>query len=151
MQIYNTGYEVICSSFWSAVSAQSLKYVWYVLHRKPVNFRLFVQTGGMPSSHSSSMMALATSVGLICGFNSVIFSVAIGLALIVMYDAAGVRRAAGKMAGILNKLTDDLYHQHPDHVPERLRELLGHTPVEVLAGALLGVAIAYLIHYGIFH
>jgi acid phosphatase family membrane protein YuiD len=89
---------------------------------------------------------MAYSVGLVSGFDSVIFAVAAGIALVVMYDAAGVRRAAGKMAGILNKMTEDIYTHHPDQVPERLRELLGHTPFEVLVGACLGILISLLTH-----
>lgn len=127
-------------------SAQVLKVLLYFIQRKPVNFRLLVQTGGMPSSHSASMTGMAYSVGLVSGFDSVIFAVAAGIALVVMYDAAGVRRAAGKMAGILNKMTEDIYTHHPDQVPERLRELLGHTPFEVLVGACLGILISLLTH-----
>lgn len=130
----------------AGLTAQLSKIVLYLIQKKPVNFQLLVQTGGMPSSHSSSMSALAYSVGLISGFTSVIFAVALGVAVVVMYDAAGVRRAAGKMAGILNKITEDIYLHHPDQVPERLRELLGHTPYEVMVGCLLGVATAYGLH-----
>jgi acid phosphatase family membrane protein YuiD len=92
------------------------------------------------------MTGLAYSVGLIEGFTSVVFAVALGIAMVVMYDAAGVRQAAGKMAGILNRLTEDIYTHHPDKVPERLRELLGHTPYEVMVGALLGVCVAIMLH-----
>jgi acid phosphatase family membrane protein YuiD len=145
-QIAGTGIEVIISGLSAGFMAQVLKIIWYLAQRRPVNFRVLVETGGMPSSHSSSMMGMAWSVGLITGFTSVIFSVALGVALVVMYDAAGVRRSAGKMAGILNKITEDLYLHHPDQVPERLRELLGHTPVEVLVGAFLGISIAYATH-----
>jgi acid phosphatase family membrane protein YuiD len=144
--IAGTGIEVIISGLLGGFSAQVLKLILYFVQRKPVNFRILVQTGGMPSSHSASMTGMASSVGLISGFESVIFAVALGVAMVVMYDAAGVRQAAGKMAGILNKITEDIYLHHQDHVPERLRELLGHTPVEVLAGAMLGVVVAYGIH-----
>lgn len=144
--IAGTGFEVMLAASLAGLLAQLIKLFTNAIQRKPVNFRIMVETGGMPSSHSASMTGLASSVGFVAGVDSVIFAVALGLAMIVMYDAAGVRRAAGRMAGILNKMTEDIYHHHPDQVPERLRELLGHTPKEVLVGAALGVLIAYWTH-----
>jgi uncharacterized protein len=140
-------FEVLLASASAALCAQFFKFFWYLAIGKAINFRILVQTGGMPSSHSASMVALATSVGLISGFESTIFAVAAGIAMIVMYDAAGLRQAAGRMAGILNKLTEDIYSSHPDQVPTRLRELLGHTPFEVVVGALLGIGTAYYFHF----
>lgn len=139
-------WEIIMASFTAATSAQLFKVLWHRISKKQFNFKIFVQTGGMPSSHSASMVSMATSVGLIEGFGSTIFAVAMGIAVIVMYDAAGLRQAAGRMAGILNKIADDIY-RNEDHVPERLRELLGHTPFEVIVGAFLGMATAYIFHY----
>jgi uncharacterized protein len=145
--ILNTGYEVITAGLLAGFSAQFIKFMNALLLRNSVNFHLLVQTGGMPSSHSASMTGLAFSVGLVSGFDSVVFAVALGVALIVMYDAAGVRRAAGKMAGVLNKVVEEIYVDgRPDHVPERMRELLGHTPFEVLAGFVWGVVIATVVH-----
>jgi uncharacterized protein len=144
--ISGTGLEVILSGFLGATMAQSFKLIRNGLRGEPFNFRVLVETGGMPSSHSSAMTAMAFSVGWVSGFDSVIFSVALGISFIVMYDAAGVRRAAGRMAGILNNITEDLYTHHPDKLPERLRELLGHTPFEVLIGALVGILTATLVH-----
>jgi len=146
MQVGNNSLEVILASSTAALAAQVFKLLWYRLKGKPVNFRILTQTGGMPSSHSASMMGMATSVGLINGFDSTLFAVALGISLVVMYDAAGLRRAAGSMAGILNKITEDIYSDKPGQIPERLRELLGHTPVEVLVGAFLGAGIAYAYH-----
>ncbi len=144
--IGGTGLEVMLIGTLATLSAQIFKILWYTLtHGKP-NFKIFFHTGGMPSSHSACMTGLATSVGLLEGFDSTIFAVALGLALIVMYDAAGVRRAAGKMAGILNKITEEHYANTPEHIPERIRELLGHTPVEVFVGAFWGAVVAYAIH-----
>ena len=145
-QIRGTGVEVIVASIGATLSAQLFKIVWYTLSHGKLNFRIFFHTGGMPSSHSACMTAMATSVGLIDGFSSTSFAVGFALALVVMYDAAGVRRAAGRMAGILNKMTEDFYQHHPDMIPERLRELLGHTPTEVLVGAFWGCALAYGLH-----
>jgi uncharacterized protein len=142
----HNGLEVMFSALASACLAQFLKLLWSVIKRKPFNFRLLVETGGMPSSHSAAMSAMATSVGLLTGFMSIPFAIALNISLVVMYDAAGVRRAAGRMAGILNRLTQELYEHHPDKLPERMRELLGHTPVEVIAGAFLGAWFAGYIH-----
>lgn len=130
----------------ATILAQTLKILWYFMSHRRVNFKIFFNTGGMPSSHSATVSALAFSVGLIDGFASTLFAVATGLAVVVMYDAAGVRRAAGKMAGVLNKMTEDFYHHHSEEIPERLMELLGHTPFEVLVGCGFGVLISYLTH-----
>ena len=110
---------------------------------KRFNFRWLFDTGGMPSSHSASVACLATTVGLYYGFNSMPFLIAFIFTLITMFDAAGVRRSVGRQASILNKMLDDLYEK--GEVPEqRLKELLGHTPKEVFAGAFLGIVIGYL-------
>lgn len=106
------------------------------------NLRRFVETGGMPSSHAASVTALSTAVGLNEGFRSTLFGVTLFFSLIVMYDAAGLRRAAGKQAEILNRLIDE-HFEHPEAGAQRLMELLGHTPLEVLVGSLLGVASAF--------
>ena len=103
--------------------------------------RGLVGTGGMPSSHSALVMALAFAVGKQNGFESPFFAIALILALVVMYDAAGIRRAAGKQAEILNLLIEK--HQLPDM--EKLKELLGHTPLEVLAGAILGITVGFYV------
>lgn len=146
MSIYGTSLEVIAASATSAFAAQVIKCFIYLAIKKPVNFRTLVHTGGMPSSHSALVACIATSVGLIDGFHSTTFAVALGFAIVVMYDAAGLRQAAGKMAGILNKLTEDIYQHRQDYVPTRLRELLGHTPFEVIVGAFLGMTVAYIYH-----
>ena len=94
----------------------------------------------MPSSHSAFVTSLSTAVGIELGFDSVIFALAAAFAVVVMYDASGVRRAAGRQAKVLNAILEDLNRRELH--PERLRELLGHTPFEVLVGALLGVVVA---------
>jgi len=144
--IAGNGYEVIITSITGAFVAQLLKFIGLLAFKRKFNFRILVETGGMPSSHSSSMTSLATSVGLIDGFTSTTFAIAVGIALVVMYDAAGVRRAAGRMAGVLNRLTKEMYTHDTGHVPERLKELLGHTPFEVLVGGILGIVYAYYFH-----
>jgi uncharacterized protein len=144
--MFNTGFEVLLTATMGTFIAQLFKFLGTLITKKRLNYRLLVETGGMPSSHSATVSAMSTSVGLISGIDSVVFAVALCLALIVMYDAAGVRRAAGRMAGILNQLTEDLYTHHPDKLPERLKELLGHTPYEVLAGASLGCILSCVMH-----
>jgi acid phosphatase family membrane protein YuiD len=110
------------------------------------NLRRFVETGGMPSSHAAGVAALSTLVGIQQGFGSVLFGVTLYFSLIVMYDAAGLRRAAGRQAAILNRLIDE-HFEHSEADTHRLMELLGHTPLEVLVGALLGVGAAVTWHW----
>jgi uncharacterized protein len=146
MAFHGNGIEVMLAGSLGGLTAQFIKISGDIIRTREFNFRRMVDTGGMPSSHSASMTSLATSVGLCAGFDSVMFAVALGLALVVMYDAAGVRRAAGRMAGILNQLLADLYQEHPERFPVRLKELLGHTPIEVLAGFALGIVVAVVVH-----
>ncbi len=103
------------------------------------------ETGGMPSSHSALVGALATSVGMNAGFGSTAFAIAVALALVVMYDAAGVRQAAGKQAHKINQIVNELLSGHPLN-EEQLRELLGHTPLQVLVGAVIGVLAGWLLN-----
>lgn len=125
------------------LAAQTIKVTIGVIRQKRFDFRWFVGTGGMPSSHATGASCLATAIGLECGFNSVYFALAASFAIVVMFDAQGVRRSTGRQAHILNKVMDDIYWQ--GRIKEnRLRELVGHTPVEVIMGFLLGVAIALL-------
>ncbi len=97
--------------------------------------------GGMPSVHSAGVAALATGVGLQTGFESANFAVALVLALVTMFDAQGVRRAAGKQAVVLNKMINEVYISGQVS-EERLKELIGHTPIEVLVGAVIGCLLA---------
>jgi len=124
---------------------QALKVFIGVVQKRRFDFRLFVGTGGMPSSHVAGASCLATAIGLECGFDSVYFALAASFAIVVMFDAQGVRRATGRQARILNKITDDIYWQGKIH-EGRLRELVGHTPLEVIAGFLVGVLIAVVAH-----
>ena len=123
------------------IIAQTVKVTIGVIRQKRFDFRWFVGTGGMPSSHAAGASCLATAVGLEYGFGTVHFALAAAFALVVMFDAQGVRRASGKQARILNKITEDIYWQ--GRIDEdKLRELIGHTPIEVIVGLLLGVLIA---------
>ena len=128
----------------ASLVAQVLKLmVDYGVNRK-INIRVLVETGGMPSSHASTVTALATAVGQVKGWSSVEFAIATVFAIIVMYDAAGVRQAAGKQARILNQIIDEVFYEHQNFNEDRLKELLGHTPKQVIMGFILGVAIAWL-------
>ena len=127
------------------VLAQTTKVVLGVVKEKRFNFRWFIGTGGMPSSHAAGASALATSVGLEYGFNSPLFAVAAVFALVTMFDAQGVRRATGFQATILNKMMDDIYWKGQIE-EQRLKELVGHTPIEVLAGFIFGTVCAMILY-----
>lgn len=131
--------KVIGVSILSWAIAQIIKIIIDLCETKTLDLNLIMSSGGMPSSHSSFVVSLATSVGLREGFNSTAFSVCFVLCMVVMYDAAGVRRAAGKHAAIINKMIENMTKIKID---EKLKELLGHTPVEVAAGAILGVIVS---------
>ena len=135
--------KILMNTLSAWVLAQIIKVSIGVMRQKRFDFRWFVGTGGMPSSHASGASCLATSIGLEYGFNSVYFALATAFAIVVMFDAQGVRRATGRQARILNKIMDDIYWQ--GRIQEnQLRELIGHTPFEVIGGFLLGVIIALL-------
>lgn len=124
--------------------AQATKVIYTSVRQRRLNLRVLAETGGMPSSHSAIVMGLAASVGKYSGVSSAAFAIALIFSLVVMYDAAGVRRAAGRQAEILNRLVEDLVHMRGVQ-EQKLRELLGHTPVEVLVGAVLGVAVGIVL------
>ena len=126
---------VACVVAWSV--AQVSKPVLHYVHTRRFNFRYLLSAGGMPSSHSAVVVALATRIGLETGLSSIPFALAAVFAAVVMYDAAGVRRAVSLQARVLNRmLTEMIEAQHFNE--HRLRELIGHTPFEVFVGALLG-------------
>jgi len=121
--------------------AQSLKVLLTIIFMKKLDIRRFVGSGGMPSSHSALVVSMAVSIGSVEGYNSTAFALAVAVAMVVMYDAAGVRRAAGKQAAVLNEIIAAL-QAHRGIPEEKLKELIGHTPVEVIAGALLGILVS---------
>ncbi len=147
----NNGLEVLFMGFTVAFWAQVLKLFTFAFVDKRFNFKIFTTTGGMPSAHSAAVMAVATTVGLLEGFTSVVFSVAFAFAMVTMYDAAGLRRAAGKTAACLNRMMDDFYNHDVQAIGGKLKELLGHTPLEVLVGATLGVGYSVLMHTYVFN
>ena len=143
----NTGYEAIFCGLLAAFIAQFIKVITYVITHKKLNFKIFTTTGGMPSSHTAGVVALTVAVGLIEGFETIPFAVSLGFSLIVMQDASGVRRAAGKTAATLNRLVDEFVQKNQDVKPyEVLKELLGHTPLEVFCGLILGIIVPLVVH-----
>ncbi len=134
---------IICLIAWAV--AQITKVLLGLWREHRFNWGYFVSAGGMPSSHSATVAALATSVGLIYGADDVSFAIATILALVVMYDAAGIRRAVSRQAFILNRIMRELRQQRPrDEVEKDVRELVGHSPFQVFIGMAMGVIIAGL-------
>lgn len=119
---------------------QIFKFLTDFVVNKKINLKRLMGAGGMPSSHSAVVCALSSSVGKIYGFDSGIFAISIIMAFVVMYDAAGVRRAAGKQASILNKIIETP-GLSTIQVQEKLVEVLGHTPVQVFVGAIIGFVV----------
>jgi len=136
-------------TFWAGIiawlTAQVIKVVVNTIRTHTFDFRFLYSPGGMPSSHTAAACAVSTSVGILDGIGSTLFAVTILVAFVIMYDAQGVRRAAGQQARILNQIVEAMRTEHR-LPPHKLVELLGHTELEVIAGLLLGVTIALLTH-----
>jgi len=132
---------VPASIAWSLAQAIKVPIEYLRTHRW--NWALWFSVGGMPSSHSALVAATAHAIGLHIGFNSPLFALAVVVAAVVIYDATGIRQQAGKHAEIINVMINDLALGHPLK-GEQLREVLGHTPIQVLVGALFGIVIAQL-------
>ncbi len=140
--LFNPIFETAAAAW---LLAQVLKVISELILRRRLDFSRLVGAGGMPSSHAAFVSALGTSVGQVRGWDSAEFAISLVFALIIMYDAAGVRRAAGRQAHILNQIVADLQRGGKlAEEGEKLKELLGHTPVEVLAGAALGTIFSFL-------
>ena len=130
----------ICS--WAI--AQLLKVIIILIQKKQLDLRYLVISGGMPSSHSAFVSALATSVALIQGLGSVAFGISAIFALVVIYDAAGVRRSVGQQSVILNRIMRELRDRRPvTELGRDLREFVGHTQFQVIIGALLGIVLSW--------
>lgn len=136
--------QVLVVALLACFTAQGLKLIIELIRDRKVSFRYLVTTGGMPSAHSALVGALAAGIGQTMGWSSPDFAIACLFAVIVMYDAAGVRQAAGKQAKLLNQITDELFQEGHNFNEEKLKELLGHTPFQVLVGLILGIAISML-------
>lgn len=136
--------SIIQTALISWFVAQLLKVFIVLITERRIDFTRLTGSGGMPSSHSSFTVSLAAAIGFIDGFDSVTFGLAAAFSLVVMYDASGVRRSAGQQAAILNKIVEKLGKEELSATGKKLKELLGHTPMEVLAGAILGLIIAII-------
>lgn len=139
--------QVVFAAFIAWLMAQCIKVFLGLVRTRKFDFRWLARSGGMPSSHVALAMCLAASLGFYYGFNSGLFALALGFAVITMFDAQGVRRHSGRQAVILNKIIEDIY-EHKGVQENRLKEFVGHTPVEVYAGAVLGIIIAILFYRG---
>ena len=124
--------------------AQSLKLILTLIVEKRLDWTRMYGLGGMPSSHTSVVVSVTVAVGIRMGFNSALFAISLALALITITDAMGVRRQAGKQAAVLNRVVQELVENGGDLPEETLKELLGHSPLQVFVGALLGLVIALI-------
>ena len=146
MGISNSLFEnrVLLAAFLAWALAQLSKTVYELLRQRKLVLSRLVSAGGMPSSHSALVTGLATATGRQLGIASAAFAITVVLAAIVMYDAAGVRRAVSIQARILNQMIEEAF-QGSLHGEKRLRELIGHTPIQVFVGGLLGVGVGLLL------
>ena len=137
---------ILFSALIAWLIAQVIKTVIYSIKFKTFNFERLVGSGGMPSSHTATVISLATSVAMVEGMDSIFFAISVILACIVMYDATGVRRAAGEQAKVLNKLVFEHHDKNnPLNAEKMLKEFLGHTPLEVFGGAVIGILVPLLL------
>ena len=136
--------KLLIAALLALLIAQFAKGVIGLIRERRFNFHYIAGAGGMPSSHAAFVTALATAAGRQLGLASPVFAVSVVLASVVMYDAAGVRRAVSIQARILNQIMAD-YFDNKGIQQQRLRELIGHTPFQVLVGAILGIAIGFLV------
>ena len=146
--LYQLGHNrVVVATVSAWAIAQVMKVVIGLVSHKKFDFRWLMRSGGTPISHAALSMCLACSIGLYYGFDSGLFAVAMGFAAITMFDAQGVRWHSGRQATILNKILEDIY-EHKGVQENRLKEFVGHTPVEVYAGMALGLLVAIAFYRG---
>jgi uncharacterized protein len=136
--------QILICAMTSWFVAQALKVPIYYLVEHEFNWHRWLGSGGMPSSHSALVVALTAMVGARMGFDTAEFAISFALSIIVMYDAAGVRRETGTQAVVINKILHDMLVDGKHITEDELKELVGHTPLEVFAGALLGLIITGL-------
>ena len=141
---HSLGNLILALSVMAWAIAQILKVVVVLVRKHRLDFRNILSSGGMPSSHSAFVCACAASTGNLYGWSSALFAVAAVVAIVVMYDASHVRKAAGEQAKILNYMMEHWTEMKPELFGKELKELLGHTPIQVFAGAVLGVAVGFL-------
>lgn len=141
----------LVSAFIGFITAQLLKIVIILIFERKLNLQAAASTGGMPSSHTATVIAMTTSIGLIHGMDSTLFAVALVFSIVVIYDAVGIRQAAGKHAELLNEMTQlisEIYEHGFKH--KDLKTLLGHTYPQVLAGMLTGFAAGFIVTQHVF-
>jgi len=138
--------RILIAAFLAWAIAQVSKTIYELIRQRKLIVSRLVSSGGMPSSHSALVTGLAAATGRVSGLSSASFAIAVVLAAIVMYDSAGVRRAVSIQARILNQMIDEAFQGHP-FAEKRLRELIGHTPVQVIVGGLLGIFIGLLVTF----
>lgn len=141
--------DILLAGILSWFTAQVIKTILYAVLNKTLDFTRLVGDGGMPSAHSATVTAVATMTGLSCGFGSPVFAVACIVAIIVMHDAMGVRLETGKQAKLLNEMVAllEALGQPKLSMEKKLKEFVGHTPTQVMAGMLLGIAVAAIYYY----
>jgi acid phosphatase family membrane protein YuiD len=137
-------YKVLLSILVAWWVAQTLKPFIHYLRTREWQWSMWFSAGGMPSSHSAVIVSATYALGLLKGFDSAEFALGVAIAMIVLYDAAGIRRQAGEHARIINAIIEDLSHGHPLK-EEHLKELLGHTPGEVVTGVITGILMAHIV------
>ena len=141
------GNQILVSSVLGWTVAQFLKTVIDMVINKSFNPERIFGSGGMPSSHSATVCALTTASGMKYGVGSFEFAISFVLSMIVMYDAMGVRRETGKQAKLLNLIMEqDWFNLNNQEIQKRLKEFVGHTPLQVAAGAALGIILAFVVH-----
>jgi len=137
--------EILVVSVCAWAIAQSVKVIVILIQKKQLDFGAMVAPGGMPSSHSAIVSALATSAAIVEGIKSNLFAISVIFAFIVMYDAAGLRRSVGKQAVVLNRILRELRERRSiSYFEKDLRELIGHSTFQVFVGASLGVAVSFV-------
>lgn len=142
-EIFHNQILMITLSVWAL--AQGMKVLLGIARERRFNFRWLIGTGGMPSSHAAGAAAMATACGLHAGFHSVVFALAAVFALVTMFDAQGVRRSTGQQAEVLNRILEDIYWRGKIE-SNKLVELIGHTPIQVLTGAVIGICLAIILY-----
>lgn len=135
--------KVLIAGMLAWIIAQSIKVPLEYMHTRKFNWSLLISTGGMPSSHSALVVSTALAIGLFHGFDTPTFALAVAVAMVVTYDASNIRRQAGMHAQKINIIVEELFSGHPIS-DDQLKEVLGHTPLEVAGGMILGFAVAVL-------
>ena len=141
---YHMGNLILALSIIAWAAAQGIKLLLSFIRERQLNLKIGLSSGGMPSSHAAFVCACASSTGRLYGFSSALFAISAVLAIVVMYDAANVRLEVGRHAKILNSMMRDMGTEHPELLKKKLSVQVGHTPLQVFAGALLGIVIGCL-------